>query len=36
MALAIQKIMLWRAEVDNRSGALATTLEFSRAVRLGG
>jgi hypothetical protein len=27
MALAIKRIMLWRAEVDNRPGALATTLE---------
>jgi hypothetical protein len=27
LALAIKKIMLWRAEVDNRLGALATTLE---------
>jgi len=27
MALAIKKIILWRAEVDNRPGALATTLE---------
>ena len=27
MALAIKKIMLWRAEVDNRPGALASTLE---------
>ena len=27
MALAIKKIMLWRAEVHNRPGALAATLE---------
>jgi hypothetical protein len=27
MALAIKKITLWRAEVENRPGALATTLE---------
>jgi hypothetical protein len=26
MTLAIKKITLWRAEVDNRPGALATTL----------
>jgi hypothetical protein len=27
MAVTVKKIILWRAEVDNRPGALATTLE---------
>jgi len=27
MAITVEKIILWRAQVDNRPGALATTLE---------